>query len=257
MDNNYDVVIKSHPKDYFKLDLVIESLHYLNPQPENIYVLTPDGFYPKNTSYESKIISITDNQVSPFIDREKLTHRPKWNWVNLVTLFQSFTKNDLYLDVQADNFFVKEINLFNSDGKPRIFQSTMNGVNNDGHRQYFNFSEKVFGIPKVSKGYSYIIEFLLYDRKKIQKLIDQYSSIDEVLQVCYDNVNSESYPADQEIYGNLLEKYFPNNYEFVPNFSIAYHGDFYVPQRETLENFILTHKNRGNVTACSYHTYRT
>ena len=44
MDNKYDVVIKSHPKDYYKLDLVVESLQYLNPQPENVYILTPDGF---------------------------------------------------------------------------------------------------------------------------------------------------------------------------------------------------------------------
>ena len=39
MDNDYDVVIKSHPKYYYKLDLVVESLKYLNPQPKNIYIL--------------------------------------------------------------------------------------------------------------------------------------------------------------------------------------------------------------------------
>jgi len=36
MDNKYDVVIKAHYKDYHKLDLVVDSLKYLNPEPENI-----------------------------------------------------------------------------------------------------------------------------------------------------------------------------------------------------------------------------
>ena len=156
MDNKYDVVIKSHPKDYYKLDLVVESLQYLNPEPENIYILTPDGFYPKNTSYDSKIVYITDDQVSPFIDRSRLTHRPNWNWINLVSILQTFTSNDLYLDVQSDNFFVKEVNLFNSEGLPRIFQSSYNNINNIGHPPYFNFSQNVFDIPKVKIGRAHV-----------------------------------------------------------------------------------------------------
>lgn len=255
MDNKYDVVIKSHPKDYYKLDLVVESLQYLNPQPENVYILTPDGFYPKNTSYDSKIIYITDDQVSPFIDRSRLTHRPNWNWINLVSLLQTFTSNDLYLDVQSDNFFVKEINLFNSEGLPRIFQSSYNDINNIGHPPYFNFSQNVFDIPKVNTGYSYIIEFLLYDRKKLKKIVDQYPSIEELLETCYANVTQESYPADQEIYGNLLEKHFPNDCEFVANFPVIHEGSHISPSREQLEEFISINKQQGKVFTCSYHTY--
>lgn len=255
MDNKYDVVIKAHPKDYFKLDLVIESIKYLNPQPENIYILSPDGFYPKNTTYDSKIIYITDDQVTPYINRSKLNHRPNWNWINLVTIFQSFTENDLYLDVQSDNFFIKEIDLFSSSGKPRIFQSTINTINNEGHKPYFNFSEKVFDIPKNNIGYSYIIEFVLYDKKKLAKLLDNYSNIDELLEVCYNNINQNSYPADQEIYGNLLEKYFDSEYEFVPNFPIIHNGTSIPPSRKELEDFITYYKEQNNHFACSYHTY--
>lgn len=256
MDNKYDVVIKSHPKDYYKLDLVVESLKYLKPQPENIYILTPDGFYPKNTSYDSKIIYITDEQVTPFIDRSKLTHRPNWNWINLVTIFQTFTENDLYLDVQSDNFFIKEIDLFNEDGKQKIFQSSYNGCNNEGHKPYFNFSEKVFNLPKMNYGYSYIIEFLLYDRKKLSKLLDGYSSFEELLKCCYNNVNQESYPADQEIYGNLLEKYFSSECEFVPNFPNVQLGDYTPPTRSELINFIEFNKKEGKFFTCGYHTYQ-
>lgn len=256
MDNKYDVVIKSHPKDYYKLDLVVESLRYLNPQPQNIYILTPDGFYPKNTSYDSKIIYITDDQVTPFIDRSRLTHRPNWNWINLVTIFQSFTENDLYLDVQSDSFFIKEIDLFNKTGKPKIFQSSYNECNNNGHRPYFNFSKKVFNIGKMNCGYSYIIEFLLYDRKKLLKLMDGYSSIEELLECCYNNVSQDSYPADQEIYGNLLEKYFPLEYEFVPNFPNIQLGSSTPPSRDELLDFINTNKREDKFFICGYHTYQ-
>lgn len=255
MDNKYDVIIKSHPKDYYKLDLVVESLQYLNPQPEKIYILSPDGFYPKNTSYDSKIIYVTDEQVEPYIDRNKLLHRPNWNWVNLVTILQTFTENNLYFDVQSDNFFIKPINLFDINERPRIFQSTFNPINNDGHRQYFNFSEEVFNIPKMNIGYSYIIEFLMYDKTKLKKLFDGYSDIDDLLKKCYISTNMNSYPADQEIFGNLLEKYFPEDYEFVQDFPIIHAGNHIAPSRETLINFIEKHKSESKFSACSYHTY--
>ena len=159
------------------------------------------------------------------------------------------------MDVQSDNFFVKEINLFNSEGLPRIFQSSYNDINNLGHPPYFNFSQNVFDIPKVNTGYSYIIEFLLYDRKKLKKIVDQYPSIEELLETCYANVTQESYPADQEIYGNLLEKHFPNDYEFVANFPVIHEGSHISPSREQLEEFISINKQQGKVFTCSYHTY--
>ena len=72
MKNKYDVVIKAHPKDYYKLDLVIETFHFLNPLPDKIYILSTDGYYPEGTSFDDKIIYITDDQVEPFIDRTRL-----------------------------------------------------------------------------------------------------------------------------------------------------------------------------------------
>ena len=116
------------------MDLVIETFHFLNPLPDKIYILSPDGYYPEGTSFDDKIIYITDDQVEPFIDRTRLTHRPNWNWINLVSILQKFTENDLYLDVQSDNFFVKPIDLFDESGRPRIFQNSYNDINNEGHR---------------------------------------------------------------------------------------------------------------------------
>lgn len=255
MKNKYDVVIKAHPKDYYKLDLVIETFHFLNPLPDKIYILSPDGYYPEGTSFDDKIIYITDDQVDPFIDRTRLTHRPNWNWINLVSILQKFTENDLYLDVQSDNFFVKPIDLFDESGRPRIFQNSYNDINNEGHGPYFDFQERVFDIPKANKGYSYIIEFMLYDRKKLAKLMDGYKDVDDLLETCYANTGQDSYPADQEIYGNLLEKYFPDDYEFVPDFPVHHQGHHIPPSREELIAHIEGVKQLEKYSACSYHTF--
>jgi hypothetical protein len=254
----YDVVIKAHNKDYHKLELVVDSLKYLNPEPENIYILTQDGFYPKNTIFDEKIVFIKDEQVTPYIDRSRLTHRPNWNWINLVSILQEFTENDLYLDVQSDNFFTKPIDLFDDQGRPKLFQSTVNPGNNKGHRPYFEFSENVFGLEKVSDGYSYIIEFLMYDRKLLKELFKKFSSTEEMLEVIYSNVNDNSYPADQEIFGNLVEKHFPEKYCFVPNAPVYLDGvgDGLNVSQEYLKEYIKQVKiQRPDVIACSHHTW--
>jgi hypothetical protein len=64
-----------------------------------------------------------------------------------------------------------------------------------------------------------------------------------------------SYPADQEIFGNLLEKYFPEDYEFVEDFPVFHTGNHVAPSKETLVNFIKNHKYENKFYACSYHTY--
>ena len=217
MKNKYDVVIKAHPKDYYKLDLVIETFHFLNPLPDKIYILSPDGYYPEGTSFDDKIIYITDDQVEPFIDRTRLTHRPNWNWINLVSILQKFTENDLYLDVQSDNFFVKPIDLFDESGRPRIFQNSYNDINNEGHRPYFVFQERVFDIPKANKGYSYIIEFMLYDRKKLAKLMDGYKDVDDLLETCCTRVKTVILQIKRfmEIY---LRSIFPMTMNLFPTF---------------------------------------
>lgn len=259
MVNKYDVVIKSHQKDYHKLSLVIDSLKYLNPIPENIYILTKDGFYPKNTIFDSKIIFIKDEQVIPFIDKSRLKHRPNWNWVNLVSLFQDFTENNLYFDVQSDNFFTKPIDLFDSEGRPKIFQSTANGINNIGHRPYFEFSEKVFNLEKVNQGYSYIIEFIMYDKRILKEFFSKkYSSFETMIETIYNNVNNHSYPADQEIFGNLIEKHYSDKYCFIHNTPVNLDGvgNGQEVSVEYLKSYIQEiKKNKPDVIACSHHTW--
>lgn len=252
----YDIVIKSAPKDYFKLDLVIDSIKYLIPQPSKIYILTNDGYRPKNTTYDSIIECVMDSDVNLKIDKSLLRHRPNWNWVNLVSLFQNFTENDLYLDVQSDNFFVNYIDLFDENSKPKIFRSTINNNNVKGWKPYFDFSEKVFGIPKMSSGFSYIIEFLMYDKNHTKKLCEMYNSFDDMMEKIYQSIDMNSYPADQEIYGNLIEKYFSEQYRFVDDFPVHFTGTEGNPTYEEVSNYIKNVKsNLPNMYACSYHTW--
>jgi hypothetical protein len=265
---NYDVVIKSGRKDYFKLNMVVDSIKYLNPQPSKIYILSEDGYLPTGTDYESKLVAVADCDVKPLISRNRLNHRPNWNWINLVSLFQNFTEQDLYFDIQSDNFFLQPIDLFDESGRPKIFRSTANYTNVCGWQPYFNFSESVFNLPKMSSGFSYIIEFLMYNKNHLKKLTDMYDTFDSMMEVIYSNVNGNSYPADQEIFGNLVEKYFSQEYCFVNDFPVHFTGReverYGNPSIDDVMNYIESVKNGTpqsgsghtfNVFSCSYHTW--
>lgn len=253
----YDVVIKSAEKDYFKLNLVVDSIQYLNPQPSKIYILSKDGYSPKGTDYESIIQPVMDSDVVPFIDRSKLRHRPNWNWINLVSLFQDFTEQDFYFDIQSDNFFLKEIDLFDPSGKPKIFRSTVNPLNVNGWEPYFNFSRSVFNLPKMSQGFSYIIEFLMYNKNMCKKLWEEYSSFDEMMKTIYLNIDDNSYPADQEIFGNLVEKYFKDQYIFVDNFPVHYTGtEGDLKLKNIVEYINLVKTQIPHIVSCAYHTWK-
>jgi hypothetical protein len=253
----YDVTIKAHEKDYYKLDLVVDSLKFLNPQPENIYIISPNGFLPNVEKYNNKLKAVLDKDVIPFIDKNRLKYRPNWTWINLVSILQDFTENDLYFDVQSDNFFTRPIDLFDENGKPKLFQSTTNPNNNYGWPQYFNFSKKVFDLEKISMGYSHIIEFIMYDKKLLKKIFEKYNSYEEMMDYIYDNINENSYPADQEIFGNLVEKYFKESYSFVPNAPIYLAGTHEInTDKNFLEQYIQAVQTQlPNAIACSYHTW--
>lgn len=253
---NYDVVIKAHPKDYFKLNEVINRLEFLNPMFENIYLVSPDGHIP-SSKYTDLIIPIKDEEVNPKIDKSKFLHRPNWAWVNLVSLTQEFTKNDLYFDVQSDNFFTKSIDLFNLAGKPRLFKTAVNPNNNSRWSGYFNFSRDVFGIDKITYGSSYIIEFMMYDKNKLIKLFDNFKDKNEMLEEAYKKIDDYNYPADQEIYGNLIEKHFKNDYEIVGPIQTILSGDELLDQDfERVRSYIdMVERTYPDSAACSYHTW--
>ena len=98
---NYDLIIPCHPKDYTKLEFCLNScLEYLLPNPDNIYVVTPEKFQVE------QIQCITDDEAIP-IKKEDIKYRRKnWIYQQLIKLFQDFTKHDLYLCVDSDLIFL-------------------------------------------------------------------------------------------------------------------------------------------------------
>jgi hypothetical protein len=249
----YDVVIKSHKKDYNKLTYTINSFKYLNPFPQNIYLVTEDGFVP-NCNYTDIIIPIKDADVYPNIDRNKIHYRNNWCWANIVSITQEFTKNDKYFDVQSDNFFLKKVDLV-EDGKIKLFKTDHNLNNNLIWKQYFSFSQELFGIDKLTLGSSYITEFIMYDREKLKILWSDFDSKQDAIDKMYNNINEFSYPADQEIYGNLVEKYYLEDY-VIENVDLKYHGGWEEPTNENIEKYLVESMlDETKYLACSYHTY--
>jgi len=253
---NYDVVIKSHKKDYYKLPYVISSLKHLRPAFDNIYLVSEDGYVP-DCDFMDKIIPIKDKEVAPYIDKSRFKYRYNWAWVNMLSLTQEFTKNDLYFDVQADQIFLKDIELFDGGGRPRIFTTKANMANNGEWTPYFNFSRDMFGIDKITHGSSYIIEFMMYDKNKLKKLYENYESKQSMIELSYESINPNSYPADQEIFGNLIEKDFSDQYEIVGPIETYITGKFAGENdpHEFLKYIEGIKQNYPNAIACSFHTY--
>lgn len=249
----YDVIIKSHFKDYKKLKHVVNSFKYLNPFPQNIYIITENGFIPKS-NFTDIIIPIKDADVTPFIDRQKFSYRKNWCWVNTVSITQDFTRNNLYLDVQSDNFFINKIDLF-QEGKIKLFKTNHNANNNNRWSPYFDFSKQMFNIDKITHGSSYITEFIMYDKNKLKKLWKDYETIDIAMDKMYNIINRNCYPADQEIYGNLIEKYYSDKL-YIENINVAYAGKYENVSSLEIEKYIADNKkNNPEYVACSYHTY--
>lgn len=257
---DYDVMIKSHPKDYHKLNLVIDSLSFLSPQPKNIYIVSPDGFKPDNEKYGHMIKTVKDSEVFPNIDRERFKYRKNWQWQNCVSILQDFTENDLYLDVQADNFFTKEIELFDSSGKPRIFRSIANGSNDWGHPPYFIFNKIIFNLDRWDGKHSYIIEFMLYDKKILKDFFLNMSgnkTVEDLLEKFYKYINKKCYLADQELYGNIIEKIYSNEYCFIDNTPIKLYGSHNEISYEELKaGYEEIRTLYPELIAFSFHTWR-
>jgi hypothetical protein len=252
---NYDVTIKAHPKDYYKLPYVISSLKHLKPRFENIYIVSPDGYKP-DSIFQDRIITVKDDEVKPFIDKTRFKHRYNWSWVNMLSLTQEFTKNDLYLDIQADNFFLNDLELFSEDGRPRLFKTRANPNNNTVWSGYFEFSKKMFGIDKITLGSSYIIEFMMYDKNKLKSLYEPYDK-KIMIEKSYKEVSDRSYPADQEIYGNLIEGRFPGSYEIVGPIETYLGGDDLQDNdiNRVLDYISSIKSQHPAAIACSHHTY--
>lgn len=208
----YDITMKAHPKDYYKIPLTMKSLVHLNPQPESIYLISPDGHVPDSGAYSDIIVPIRDDEALPVIDKNRFIGARGNDriaghaWANLMSLVQDVTKNDFYLDVQADTFFLKEIKLLDEEGKPKLFKTKSNLNNNyNQDSAFFSFSKKMFGVEKITLGESYIIDYTMYNKSIGIEISSRIGSVQDMVELAYLIVDGNHHPADGEIYGNFIE----------------------------------------------------
>lgn len=251
--NKYDVIIKSGKKDYVKLKLVINSIKFLNPQPSKIFLINPDGYKPEGTDYEDKIVVVKDEEVFPGCDRNKIRYRKNWCFATFIALFQDVTEQNYYLDIQSDNFFVKPIDLFTSDNKPIFFMSPQHSHYNPA---YFNFSKKMFDLERVGDD-SFIIDFMMYDKRITKKMLKNYNDFNHFFNIACYNINSNSYPTEQDCYANWCLKH-DLGYHVKKNVQTILMGKLFplnYTEKEIIE--ILDKHKYSDSVSISLHTWET
>ena len=263
---NYDITMKAHQKDYYKIPMTLESLVYLNPQPENIYLISPNGHIPEKNSYSDRIISIRDEDADPKIYKDRfigVRNKPGADrivghaWANLMSLVQKVTKNDFYLDVQADTFFLKKIDLLDKDGKPKLFKTKSNMNNNyNQDSAFFSFSKKMFEIEKVLLGDSYIIDYTMYNKNIGKEICSKIGSVEDMLELAYLVVDENHHPADGEIYGNFIEANHKEMYNISNEINHAFTGENGDSQSiDAVIRWINECKLNKNLNSCTYHNW--
>jgi hypothetical protein len=117
-------------------------------------------------------------------------------------MFQNVTKNDNFLVIESDCIILNDISFF--EGDKTIFHL----CRDQNHDSYFNFSKQILGLGR-EYDHSFISEFIMYDKKIIKDMLDKCgcNSVNDFLELIYEHVNSNCYPADYELYGNFCFKY--------------------------------------------------
>ena len=194
----YDLIIPSHPKDYVKLQFCLNScLEHLNPSPENIYVITPDGLG------GSVATGIKDEDAIQINKATIKYRRSNWIYQQLVKLFQDFTENDLYLCVDSDLIFNRSIDIFKDD-KPNFFVSDRD----QHHEPYFNFMDLYFGLSR-QVDHTFINDFMIFDKNICSEMIPDK---DHLALAINETMSDDCLLSEFETYGNYITKNHPNLY---------------------------------------------
>ena len=198
----YDLLIPCHTKDYIKLKHCLNScLNFLNPKPDNIYIVSPSEILFKSESLQ--IYNVLDN-LAINIDINNIKYQRKnWIYQQFIKLGQDFSKNDLYLCVDSDLFFNRPIDLFDGD-KLKFFISDRNQY----HQPYFNFMKKYKNLERQTD-HTFINDFMMFDKNICRELVND---LDSLLCFCNENLSDEFLLSEFELYGNFVTKHHQHKY---------------------------------------------
>ena len=232
ISTNYEVVIPTAAKDYNKLQYIVTSLKHLNPQPEEISIVYSDSIHPIEIGKlhgfrcPDNVNYIDEQQAMP-LNKWFATNfrRPPWIYQQFIKLFNRISKTDYYMIIDSDIILNRKMDVF-SNHKPNFFIA-----NDQDHGPYFRYSNNMFGFGREYP-HSFISEIMLFSQLLTDNLLDVYlqkqygdsesltkenrMDVIEDLYVRTCSVASEhEIPADYEIYGNFIEKYYPTIYSKV------------------------------------------
>ena len=238
---NYDLVIMCHPKDEIKLQYSLESCRkFLEPQPENIYVVSPVKLC------EPPIINILDEDAILYIDKEDIDYkRNNWIYQQFVKLCQDFTKNDKYLCVDSDLIFNRPIPIGDCS---TLFISDRNQC----HLPYFNFMYKYCGLEK-QVGFTFINDFMMFDKNICREIVNP---IDEFLMFCNNNLDDDCLLSEFELYGNYICSRYPELINFKRTKTQLNGKPAHIPWlKEEIENLIEVNKENKSLDLFTIHSW--
>lgn len=205
---NYDIVIVSHEKDFNNIKFIVE-YSQKNLKFESIHLILSER---KEFTDLDLVKTLTDKPIFLHlesnvlkIDKLRINHRPNWIYQMLLKIFQDVTINDDFLIIESDCLILKEINFFDGD-KTNLYL-----CRDQNHTPYFNFNN-LLGFGR-EYDHSFISEFMMYNKQIVKDLLVKSNCKDvyEFLNIIYDNVSDNCYPADYELYGNFCFKYHRDN----------------------------------------------
>jgi len=235
---NYDAVILSHPKDYNKLVYCLESLSYLKPYPENIYVVSPH----KHEFNGIDVTSIQDHEALEITFEDIKYKRPFWIFQQLLGLYQDFTENDLYMVIDGDIMFNRDIKF---SGKTFFLSDR-----EQWHKPYFNFMKDYFNlVPNFDK--TFINDFMLFDKEILRKFMPDLKDFVKDLNHW---LQDENYLlADYELYGHWVYNNMPGEYTLKPTKQKMF-GQFDMWRDEHIKLIVETCKEL-DIDLLSIHTW--
>lgn len=265
---DYEVVIPAAEKDYNKLNYLLSSLHYLNPQPKRVNIIhNSETLFILRLNDPWKVLYFNEKEVLDLDpNAAKLFRRPPWIYQQFLKLFQNVTSTNWYLVLDSDIILNKQIDLLDKNGKPKFFLG-----NDQNHKPYFRYSQDMFGFGR-EYNHSFISEIMLFDKRVCNVLIAEYhyhmgkqddygtgakdyhqrkymslnfsdaddgrlESINEIYKLTCMGATDAWIPADYEIYGNFVYKTFPMLYS-MEKIKTSMRGKYNSWTDEELESYI-------------------
>lgn len=250
---NYDIVLVAHEKDFNNLKYIIRHAEQ-NLNFDSIHLILSERSVYKDEALVKTLTTrpvYIHNEVDVLkIDKSRLKHRPNWIYQMFLKMFQDVTKNDNFLIIESDCIILSRLQFFESN------KTTFFLCRDQNHQPYFNFSRKILGIGR-ELNHSFISEFMMYDKKKVNAMIKaaNCNSKEEFLELLYENVTPDCYPADYEMYGNFCCKTYPSEFQ-VKKIDFGFFGRSAEEKPEWDDNEIetLIYYN-ANKPVFSFHTW--